>query len=294
MDLIIALALVHFVLFLFFFILRIVSMKFSIVGLFTALVIPVFGPLSAIVVIFESFKERKVDYEANFEGLIGVKNSVYDYRQMTGDFVSAEEVFIVNSNSDRRKIMLDILRQDAKPYLDVLRLAVSNDDAETSHYATATIMQIQTDYQNEIAACFAKASEPEATEADFRRYIESLLRYINSKLLDENLLVRQRQALKGAIEIAVKRFHCMDYVADYIENLICMGETDLANRAIEPLLASQCPPENIMLLKIRLLIMAQDRKGLDAFLSSLKDRHITLTSEIQEEISFWEGREDRA
>lgn len=291
MDLIFVILLLHFILCLFFFIFRTVTGQFRIMSPFVVLIMPIFGPLAGSILIFDTFRNRHVDYEKNFAMLTGAEKSpVFDFRRMTGDFVSAEEVFIVNSNSDRRKIMLDILRQDAKPYLDVLKLAVSNDDAETSHYATATIMQIQTDYQNDIANCFAKASDPEATEEDLKRYIASLLRYINSKLLDENLLVRQRLALKGAIEIAVKKYHCMEYATDYVDNLIRMGEIDMAQKALQPLLSVPYPSEEAILLRGRLFIKAKDRKGLDAFINELRQKHVTLTPMVQEEMSFWEGQ----
>ncbi|WP_054956287.1 hypothetical protein [Paenibacillus dakarensis] len=57
--------------------------------------------------------------------------------------VSVEEALIVSDHSDRRAVMIDVLKQDVMKYMDILQTAVSNEDTETSHYAVSAIMEIK-------------------------------------------------------------------------------------------------------------------------------------------------------
>ena len=64
-------------------------------------------------------------------------------KQKELSIISVEEALIVNDYDTRRKVLIDILKQDAMQFIDVLKTAVVNDDSETSHYAVTAVIEVK-------------------------------------------------------------------------------------------------------------------------------------------------------
>lgn len=261
------------------------KLYFGNINLLWAALIPIFGPAGGLIIVFSSGKSRS--YDELYRIVNGITNEDYDLRVVSGTFLSAEEVFVLNDAADRRKTMLDLLKQNTAPYMDVLKLASINDDVDTAHYATASLMQIQTDYQKELRILGAVASRSDATLTDHKRYIEMLLQYLEDQLIEEDLLRKQRMILDNELRILMQNYDCHDYDKAYIENLIKLGDYSTAAQFCDKLLRERDPKEEIYFLRIRLYIIQQDHKALVRFARELKDSHATFSPALYEELNYW-------
>ncbi len=258
---------------------------FGNINLLWAALIPIFGPVAGLFIVFSSGKDR--DYDELYRIVNGTTNDDYDFRRVNGDFLSAEEVFILNNAADRRKTMLGLLRQDITPYMDILKLASTNDDVDTAHYATTSLMQIQTDFQKDMSLLGAIASRKDATLEDHKRYAEVLASYLENQFLEEKLLRRHRLLLDQELKLLMEQYGCYDYDKEYIENLIMLEDYSKATEFCDRLLDEGEPREEIYFLRIRLYIIQQDEKGLVRFARKLKNSERTFSPDLQEELNYW-------
>ncbi len=114
--------------------------------------------------------------------------------------VPLEEAIQVNDAKTRRALMLDILHENPNNYLGLFQRAKMSDDTEITHYATTTIMEIQSEYENRIQFCENALKEDSSNEAVLREYLEVMKKYIDSGLLSGNILQIQKEQLEKILD----------------------------------------------------------------------------------------------
>ena len=70
------------------------------------------------------------------------KGIEHDDSRASGSTVSMEEALIVNTPKERRALIMDILNDDPKAYVEFLKMAGDNNDTEVVHYAVTAMVQI--------------------------------------------------------------------------------------------------------------------------------------------------------
>ena len=113
--------------------------------------------------------------------------------------VPLQEALLMNDASTRRELMMDILYDDVGEYVEVLKNARMNDDTEVVHYATTAMVELQKDYETKLQ----KQKEAFALEEDaglLDEYIQTLEKYVESGLLEGNMLKNRRLELCGLLE----------------------------------------------------------------------------------------------
>lgn len=254
-----------------------------------AFLIPIAGPITALVVSVESTKLKN---EKELDDLLGKEDELYDARRKTGDFVSAEEVFLLNDNEDRRKAVLSILVDNKKHYIETIKLAAANSDTETSHYATATIMQVINEFQDNLSRLQQLISNENATEEEYRQYIQALVEFLDMEVMDPQLLHHYRVLLKEGCETAFEKFGCKDLYNDYIRNLIKSENYTLAMEVADRLIAQGQEDDELMLLRMNLYIESKDHVGLENYIAHLKGLKKSFSPEVREFIKFWESEDE--
>lgn len=102
--------------------------------------------------------------------------------------VSVEEALLVNEHADRRRVMIHVLKQDAMKYMDILKIAVSNEDTETSHYAVSAVMEIKRKLTLSMQELSVRYESNKQDAAVLQAYGEVLNQYMASGFLDERTL----------------------------------------------------------------------------------------------------------
>ncbi|MCR5607584.1 MAG: hypothetical protein K6G26_00795, partial [Lachnospiraceae bacterium] len=97
--------------------------------------------------------------------------------------IPLEEALLMNDTSLRRELMLNILRKNPEEYFNVLKKAQISDDVEVAHYATSTMMGIQTEYELQLRDCKKEFNYNSNNKKNIHKYIKTLLKYINSDLI---------------------------------------------------------------------------------------------------------------
>lgn len=98
--------------------------------------------------------------------------------------VSIEDALLVSQTAVRRRVMIDVLKEDTLNYLEVLEIAVQNEDTETSHYAVSAIMEIKRKLSISIQELSVKYEQDMKDNYLARAYAKVLKEYMRSGFLD--------------------------------------------------------------------------------------------------------------
>lgn len=212
-----------------------------------------------------------------------------------GSVIPLEEAMAINDAETRRKLMLDILHQNPDEYIGLLQEARLDDDIEVTHYASTAIMEMQREYEISLQQAEKEYQEDADNEDKRTRYLHSLQRYIDSGLIDENVLFvyRQRYAdlLSGQIEAHPDE---MDPCLRAMDNYLELGNYTQARFLADRLVEKWPNHERSWFAKLKICQSMNDGPGIRAVVEEIKKRHVYLTPEGRTLLSFWdpEAREE--
>lgn len=124
--------------------------------------------------------------------LKGVQQSIRKDKEL--NVISIEEVLLINDYTTRRRVLIDVLKEDALKYIDILKNAVLNEDSETSHYAVTAITEVKRELTILLQQLAVKYSEAPTDPKIANTYADVVKEYLRSGFLDERT-TRQYQIL---------------------------------------------------------------------------------------------------
>ena len=201
--------------------------------------------------------------------------------------VPFDEVLLLSNDQARREVMMHILRRDPFQYLEMLKTARESSDVEITHYATATIMEIQRDLDIAMQSSEAEYNANRDDLDTVNRFISALVSYIGTGLLLENRMVQLREQLCGILEHKLEIFPN----SRSAHLLLIDNEIALANytRAAEvaAMLREKWPNDETSWLKSLFVCMAAgDAAGKAAIAGQLGGIPINWSRTGREEVDF--------
>lgn len=254
-------------------------------------IVPIFGPLAGLTIdamaTLNKHGVRPIDLdplELEHEVIWMTLKSFHE----NADIIPLEEAILINDVEVRRRFMLETLYTDPLKYLDVLNLAKYNDDVETSHYATTTISKAQKDFQLSIQKLGVALENDHDNQSILDRYIETLLNYINSNLLEEHLVRNLRIVYSKALDKKIELSG--DDINTYImkaRNCINLAEFNLAFEVSDLLISTWPANENSWIESIRICVESKDGSRLGEIVSKMKTHKIDWTRAGRESLKVW-------
>lgn len=256
---------------------------------FWILLIPVFGPLAGYSLV-HAFGGTPPDadwltHQEKKHRLNIVSRSSVDLN------VPLEEALLINEPHKRRSVMMNILRSDPMRYLDLLLIARYNDDAETAHYATASIMELQRHFQLELQQLQLEISKDSSDIATHRKYIELLSRYCDSGLLEGQLLHRQQLLLQSALDNALAIEMDGSFLRIKISICLALKQAEDAKKTAHTLIRLLPADEHSWLEGMRVYAETHDQEGLRALLKRIHAERIDFTAAGREHLLFFGGNQ---
>ena len=205
------------------------------------------------------------------------------------DVVAIEEALLVNEHATRRRIMIDVLKDDATRYMDVVKTAVENEDTETSHYAVSAIMEVKRKLAMKIRQLseeFARNPDDMGVACDYRN---ALKQYMNSGFIDENTLrVYRNNYIEVLRTIILKKDG--DTANEYEEKILCEIECTDYKEAEQTGLSylDQYPDrEGPYLLMTQLYYTTNSPAALQRMIQDVKDSQVVLTNRGIKIVRYW-------
>ncbi|RAP73981.1 hypothetical protein [Paenibacillus montanisoli] len=104
-----------------------------------------------------------------------------------------EEALVVNDNVTRRRLLLDMLKEDMdERMIPLLERAVNNEDTETSHYAVTAIMEIKRKLLLTIQKWSVKYEDQKKNPQVLLEYAGAIKNYLSSGYMDKRTQMTYR------------------------------------------------------------------------------------------------------
>ena len=258
------------------------------------LIFSLFLPFFGLLMFFILFIVKKSGKSSQAAGMLKLEPfedrafATYRLADMRSGYglVPFEEALLVNDNLIKRRMMLDILKTNTDSHIAGIRLALDNDDPETSHYAAAAIMEIKrryAAYYNEIVIRYDNS--PCDTEV-LKGHADKLKQQIESRLLDKTSLIKVRQLYLRILEDILETCDDEKYYTDKINIEIEAGNYDAARRYLEKFGDRTDNSEKLYLLRLKLAYSQLDTKSFNSLLSEIK-QFPEFSGDIQGILEFW-------
>ncbi|HAN21783.1 MAG: hypothetical protein A2Y15_00230 [Clostridiales bacterium GWF2_36_10] len=259
-----------------------------------AIFIPVFGFI-ALVICDRLAKNGKANTkELELEDLMlradDFRRIKHEDEKTVKTVVPLEEAIRINDTQIRRKLMMDIMKQDPDKYIKLLQQARLNDDMEVTHYASTAMMEVQRKYEIELQRYEKELQvNPEDTNV-LNTYLKVLKRYIESGMLEDNMLVIQRVRFDSLLKKKIAEFPSekQPYI-DLAENLIELSYFDEAEKTVRYLTHRWPNDENMWVAKLKLCFASGNKKQFDETVSEIKERKIYFSSQFKDLLTFWDS-----
>ena len=226
------------------------------------------------------------------------KSIVVEPAAQASEAVPLREALLVNDPATRRRLIMDVLYDDASAQPHALRAARSNDDAEVVHYATTALVELQKTYDDRMqrarAACQADPHDVEAA----RNLASVLGAYIESGLLEGMMLTSTRAEYARVLDALLALVsrdgeEALGVCWQAFLNAQARGEVGDMERTAEHAVAVWPQREDGYLMRLHTAVAREDRAGIDWALETLQRGDVRVTARGRRDISYWR-RDDHA
>ena len=130
----------------------------------------------------------------------------------TGKIIPIEEALLINSARERRAIIMDVLNENPRDYIEFLQKAGTNEDTEVVHYAVTAMVEIskENDYTlQRLEAAYNAHPERLDTLTD---YSDFLWECLSQNLMQGQVEVMNRELFSQLLR---KKITLCSHVSDY-------------------------------------------------------------------------------
>ncbi len=260
--------------------------------IFPAVVLlPVCGFLLLLTDERQTGRQRKLKNIEDYETVEGDNVWQREVRAAGDDALTVplEEAMTVNDPAVSRKLMMKLLHTSPEQYVELLKKVTLSDDVELTHYATTSMMEIQSRYEDRIGRLLGEVKEnPDDTDA-LVRCRNQLRAYIDSGLISDTILMQYRQRLEEVLD-ALCRLQpgAVRYEFEYIENSIRLGRTNKIEKKLAVLREKRPQDARVYRLYVEYYYCTHNGDGIAWALRKLKEREIYLDNAGKQWLAAWE------
>ena len=202
--------------------------------------------------------------------------------------VPLEEALLVNDLASRRRMMIDLLKQDSMDYLEVLGKAVSNDDTETSHYAVSAIVEVKRKLTLSLQELAVKFEEGKDDPYFLQSYASVLKSYMRSGFIDERTLLKHKHTYSDVLQrLLAADPHAREVYEDKIATDLELSDYNSALETAQHYLANYPNHEGPYLSLMKVYYTMRAFEQLQDVLEDLKRSTVRLSNQALMIVRFW-------
>ena len=248
------------------------------------LLLPVFGPIMGWML---SRSRRRTPPDAIHIQSDEIPRSIASEARPPLKTIPMEEALFINDHRHRRSMMLTLLKDNPRKHLDVLMVARFDEDPETAHYATATLMKIQQQMQLELQKYRSLIERDQADGKTWSAYLALQDEYCSSGLLEGHLVKRERLVLLSALSKCLARMATPELLSMAVRNHLALGNTRHAHEASSEMYRRWPYDERSWLEMMRVCVQSRDRSGMDTLLGQALRVPADWTQEGRQTLKYW-------
>lgn len=208
------------------------------------------------------------------------------------NLVPLEDALVVNNLSTRRRILLDVLKEDMdESVIPLLEQAVRNEDTETSHYAVTAVIEIKRKLLLAIQKWSVKY-EDNKTDLNIKlQYALVVKSYIMSGFMDKRMQLTYRLTyIKLLDQLLDSEARSEELYKDKIMTEIDLGNYDEAMRSSKLFRASYPNSETAYMTALNLFYTLRMKASFFETLEELKKSKIRVSNSTLNVIRYWSAK----
>ena len=257
-----------------------------------ALFLPLWGELLVLVLHFQILC-RQTDRSSVGVEKFQVESELYkgitqDDSRVSGSTVSMEEALIVNTPKERRALIMDILNDNPKAYVEFLKMAGNNNDTEVVHYAVTAMVQIAKENDQALWELEQKYTQDPENITNLTTYCDFLWHCLEQGLMQGQVEQMNRNLFDTLIRNKIRLAPAL--LTDYlrcIQNDMALKNYTAASAMLENAGKIWPESEDLLILRIQYLADLQRAEDLQDLLRKLDEKAVYLSAKAKEVIAFW-------
>ena len=260
---------------------------------FVVLFLPFWGLLAVLILHFQILFEADDGIDVGVEKL-KLESELYkivtiDDKKNAKNTVPIEEALIINSPKERRTIIMDVLNDNPKEYIEFLQKAGNNEDTEVVHYAVTAMVEIakENDYLLQDLERQYAANPDDSTVLE--KYTEFLWGCLSQNLMQGQVEVLNRELFSTLMQ---KKIAVGGSITDYVrivENELKRKNFTYAGEYLRQMKEKYPKREEYYLFRLQYLASLGRGEDIKHLLNEIVESHIFLSSKTKEVLAFWEN-----
>lgn len=260
---------------------------------FVVLFLPFWGLLAVLILHFQILFEADDGIDVGVEKL-KLESELYksvtiDDKKNAKNTVPIEEALIINSPKERRTIIMDVLNDNPKEYIEFLQKAGNNEDTEVVHYAVTAMVEIakENDYLLQDLERQYAANPDDSTVLE--KYTEFLWGCLSQNLMQGQVEVLNRELFSTLMQ---KKIAVGGSITDYVrivENELKRKNFTYAGEYLRQMKEEYPKREEYYLFRLQYLASLGRGEDIKHLLNEIVESHIFLSSKTKEVLAFWEN-----
>ena len=215
------------------------------------------------------------------------KGVTVENRKNNDSIIPMEEALIINSAHERRELIMDVLNDNPKEYIEFLQKAGNNDDTEVVHYAVTAMVEISKENDFLMQQMERRyAAHPDDFDV-LSDYCELLWSCLQQNLMQGQVEVMNRNFFADLVS---KKLDIQESSEDYrrlVINYFKLKNYTQAGIAIEKMEKFDPDSEELLLIKIEYYAMLGRGDMIKKLLEEIENTRRYLSAGAKEAIAFW-------
>lgn len=265
------------------------------------LVIPVLGILMYYmpILVFRILHKKNV-YDIG-DLIFAQDDEVYEERpniEQEMNVIPVKEVLAINDATEKRQFILSIIKEDMGANYKMILPALQDSDSETSHYAAAMAMEIQSKGRKKILQLERQLQSEWQDEKQtiqeiklVKELLDALEDYLNSGVLTEkDEILSKKKYISIMNNIEKSELFDQSYYLNVIEYMIEMGKYSEAIMIIEKQMKQEVT-QNLYEKLLKIYYLTGNEEKLIQTITEIRNSSITLSAEGLQQLRFWMKQE---
>ena len=258
---------------------------------FVVLCLPFWGFASLLFLHFEVLFKRDNSIEVGVEKMkldsILYKGISVEENKNDDSLVAIEEALIINSPRERREIIMDVLNDNPKEYVEFLQKAGNNEDAEVVHYAVTAMVEISKE-NDEILQRLGNdyKQNPDNFEV-LSRYSDFLWTVLDQNLMSGQVEIMNRNLYSQLVSKKLKKDENPEDYIRYFENEFALENYKTAGDILAKADERYGDLEEFILLKLKYYAALKKADKIKELIADIQSRKMFVSRKVKEAIAFW-------
>ena len=201
--------------------------------------------------------------------------------------VAIEEALIINSEKERREIIMDVLNDNPEEYVEFLQKAGNNEDPEVVHYAVTAMVEISKDNDYTLQKLEKEYSKNPDDINTLTSYCDFLWNVLEQNLLSGQVEIMNRNLYSRLVSKKLKSIESMEDYIRYFENEFALGNYTSSGEILSKAYALYGNCEEIILLKLKYYSQLQQADKIKDLIKEIQSGKMFVSRRVKEAIAFW-------